>query len=229
VSGTRDAASGRLRSELERLRALVDTSRQVHASLDLDELLDNILEASTAQVGATRGTFYVCDHDRRELWSRVTAGSERLEIRLPFGQGLAGHTAETGEVLRVDDVRQHPLFDPETDRRTGFRTENVLCTPIRDPAGRVVAVLQLLNKPNGFDADDSRFLELMSVQVAQALANAQGRRLALERERLVRELELARRIQTLLLPGALPARDPPCAAAYRAAAGSGYAAPARAP
>lgn len=201
---TMDAAAGRLRGELERLRALVEASRQVHASLDLDELLDNILAAATAQVGATRGTFYVCDQERRELWSRVTAGSERLEIRLPFGQGLAGHTAVSGEVLRVDDVHQHPLFDPEIDRRTGFRTENALCTPIRDADGRTVAVLQLLNKPGGFDADDSHFLELMSVQVAQALANAQGRRLAEERARLLKELDLARRIQNLLLPGVLP-------------------------
>ena len=93
---------------------------------------------------------FICDHEREEIWSRVTAGSERLEIRLAFGTGLAGTTAVSGETLRVEDVQSHPLFDPEVDRRTGFKTANALCIPIRDRRARVAIVLQLLNKPGGF-------------------------------------------------------------------------------
>jgi len=95
-----------LDTELLRLRALVEAARLVHSSLDLDDLLDNILTASTSTVGAARGTVYVCENATQELWSRVTAGSERVEIRLPYGRGLAGHTARSGEALRVDDVRE---------------------------------------------------------------------------------------------------------------------------
>jgi serine phosphatase RsbU (regulator of sigma subunit) len=199
-----DTPRSHLDEELERLRALVQAAQLVHSSLDLDELLDNILSAATSHVGATRGTVYVCDEDRRELWSRVTAGGERLEIRLPYGQGLAGSVAETGKSLRVDDVRRHPLFDPAVDRRTGFTTENALCVPIRDRDGRSVAVLQLLNKPSGFDDADAEFLERMGTHVAQALANAQAQQLLRERERLLKELELAKQIQELLLPSQLP-------------------------
>ena len=195
-----------LETELARLRALVEATRLVFASLDLDELLDNILRAATTMVGAERGTVYICDHVSRELWSRVTAGAERLEIRLPFGQGMAGHTAETGDVVRVADVRQSPLFDPETDRRTGFHTRNALCVPIRDRSGTVVAVVQLLNKDDGFGAADVEFLERMGVPVAQALANAHAQQVLLERQRLLKEMEVASRIQNLLLPASLPAR-----------------------
>jgi serine phosphatase RsbU (regulator of sigma subunit) len=193
-----------LDTELLRLRALVEAARLVHSSLDLDELLDNILTASTSTVGAKRGTVYVCDDATQELWSRVTAGSERVEIRLPYGQGLAGHTARSGEALRVDDVREHPLFDPEVDRRTGFTTQNVLCVPIRDREGSVTAVVQLLNKRGGFSQDDLDFLQLMGAHVAQALANAQAQRMLLERQRLLKELELAKKIQHLFLPSRLP-------------------------
>lgn len=193
-----------LNTELLRLRALAEASRLVFSSLDLDELLDNILKAATSMIGAARGTVYLCDHDRRELWSRVTSGSDRVEIRLPFGHGMAGHTAVSGEPLRVDDVRETPLFDPETDRRTGFKTVNALCMPIRDREGRIVAVLQLLNKPTAFNEADTEFLDLMAVQVAQALANAQAQQVLLERQRLQKEMEVAARIQTLLLPRGLP-------------------------
>lgn len=193
-----------LGTEVLRLRALVEAGRLVHQSLDVDRLLDNILAAATSTVGAARGTVYVCDDDKRELWSRVTAGPERLEIRLPYGKGLAGFTAEKGEVLKVDDVRQSPLFDPEVDRRTGFRTVNALCVPIRDRQGSVASVIQLLNKEGGFTADDVEFLTLMGDQVAQAIENARTQQLLLASQKMARELELARRIQTLLLPARLP-------------------------
>ncbi|MCL4821307.1 MAG: SpoIIE family protein phosphatase [Vicinamibacteria bacterium] len=193
-----------LDTEVLRLRALVEAGRLVHQSLDVDRLLDNILVAATSTVGAARGTVYVCDDDKRELWSRVTAGPERLEIRLPYGKGMAGFTAEKGEVLKVDDVRSSPLFDPEVDRRTGFRTENALCVPIRDRQGGVASVIQLLNKPGGFTQDDVQFLTLMGDQVAQAIENARTQQLLLASQKMARELELARRIQTLLLPARLP-------------------------
>lgn len=193
-----------LDTEVLRLRALVEAGRLVHQSLDVDRLLDNILVAATSTVGAARGTVYVCDDDKRELWSRVTAGPERLEIRLPYGKGMAGFTAEKGEVLKVDDVHASPLFDPEVDRRTGFRTENALCVPIRDRQGGVASVIQLLNKPGGFTQDDVQFLVLMGDQVAQAIENARTQQLLLASQKMARELELARRIQTLLLPARLP-------------------------
>ncbi|HSB60346.1 MAG TPA: SpoIIE family protein phosphatase, partial [Vicinamibacteria bacterium] len=125
-------------------------------------------------------------------------------IRLPFGKGMAGATALDGTPLLVEDVRRNPHFDPEVDRRTGFQTENALCAPIRERDGKVVAVVQLLNKAGGFSEQDLEFLELMGVPVAQALANAHAQQVLVERQRLLKEMELARRIQALLLPSELP-------------------------
>ena len=193
-----------VRRRIDRLEALVEASRLVYSSLDVDELLDNILDAATSLVGAARGTVFICDHDSQEIWSRVTAGSERLEIRLPFGTGLAGTTAVSGETLRVDDVQSHPLFDAEVDHRTGFTTENALCIPIRDRRSRIALVLQLLNKPGGFGDADIEFLDLMGVHVAQALHNAQAQQALIEQQKLVKELELAQEIQNQLLPSELP-------------------------
>jgi sigma-B regulation protein RsbU (phosphoserine phosphatase) len=104
----------------------------------------------------------------------------------------------------VADVRDCVYFDPEVDKRSGFRTVNALCMPIRDREQIQVAVLQLLNKVGGFTGDDMSFLELMGVHIAQAIANVQAQGLKLERQRLARELELAAQIQTQLLPRAMP-------------------------
>jgi adenylate cyclase len=83
-------------------------------------------------------------------------------VRIPLGSGIAGAAATSGRPVRVADAYQDPRFNPEVDRRTGFRTRSVLCLPLHDSAGNVFAVTQLLNRRDGqpFDArDEKRFAE----------------------------------------------------------------------
>jgi adenylate cyclase len=64
--------------------------------------------------------------------------------------------------VRVADAYDDPRFNPDVDRRTGFRTRSVLCLPLHDSAGNVFAVTQLLNRRDGeaFDErDEKRFAE----------------------------------------------------------------------
>ncbi len=65
-----------------------------------------------------------------------------------------------GQSMLFTDAYAHPLFDPATDQRTGYRTRSILCVPIRDAAGEVIAVAQVLNKQDAeaFDEDDEREL-----------------------------------------------------------------------
>ncbi len=41
---------------------------------------------------------------------------------------------------------EHPKFDPSYDLKSGYRTKSVLCMPVKDQRGRVLAVLQAINK-----------------------------------------------------------------------------------
>lgn len=58
-------------------------------------------------------------------------------MRIPIGQGIAGHVATTGKLLNIRDAYNHPLFYRGIDEATGFRTRNILCFPIRDEKGIV--------------------------------------------------------------------------------------------
>ena len=62
--------------------------------------------------------------------------------------------------MNIADAYADPRFNQEVDRRTGYRTRSILCAPVVDVGGRVVAVLQLLNRLDGepFDEDDERLL-----------------------------------------------------------------------
>lgn len=128
----------------------------------LETMLEQILEAFTLKIGqilqAERTTIFLVDEEKEQLWSKIAQGEgeESLEIRVPLKVGIAGHVAATGECLNISDAYSHPLFNQEVDRQTGYRTRNVLCMPIFSTKGRVVAVVQLLNKTGDypFDASD---------------------------------------------------------------------------
>lgn len=107
--------------------------------------------------------------------------------------------------MNIPDAYADPRFNPEVDKRTGFRTHNILCLPIRNKAGKIVAALQLLNKKKGaFSDEDSDFLLTLSGHMALAIENAQLHQVLLDKERMEKELALARGIQRSLLPETAP-------------------------
>jgi serine phosphatase RsbU (regulator of sigma subunit) len=190
-----------LKREVARQRSLVEASHSLHSTLDQDRLLGIILDTASAAVGAERGTVYLVSADGREIWSRVVAGTESLVIRLPLGRGIAGTVAKTGETIRIPDAYADPRFDPSTDKRSGFRTRSILCSPIRNRDGKVVGVFQLLNRRGGpFEDSDVEFLDALSVHAALAIENAVLHTAALEKERQEREIKAAQGIQRALLP-----------------------------
>jgi phosphoserine phosphatase RsbU/P len=193
---------------LEKLSILVESSKAMSSTLDLSELLSRILDIAKSQTDAERGTLFLVDEKAAEIWSLIAHGLEKQEIRLPLGKGIAGHVAKTGDVVNIPDAYADPRFNPDVDKRTGYHTRNILCLPIRNKAGKIIASLQLLNKKIGsFTDEDTDFLLTLSGHMALALENAQLHQQLLDKERMERELALARGIQRSLLPETTPMVD----------------------
>jgi len=127
---------------LERLEALVGASESLNRASGLDDILHVILDLVSVQLDCERSTVFLRDERTDKLHARQTFGSERIEIVLQRGVGIAGHVAETGESVRIDDVQSDPRFDSSTDARTGFVTKTMLCVPLKTPEGVLVGALQ---------------------------------------------------------------------------------------
>lgn len=192
------------RGTMEELSSIVEATKRLNSTLDLGELIHIILQIATRQTGAGRGTVFLVDADKNEIWSLVGLGLEQQVIRLPADRGIAGWVAQNGKSVRLENAYDDPRFEPEVDRRLGFTTKRLLCLPIRNEAGAIVGVLQLLNKEEPFTAEDETFLDALSAHVAIALEKAQLHREKVEKEKLERDLSLAREIQASLLPDAPP-------------------------
>lgn len=172
-------------SSFARLQKLIEASKNINSTLDLDKLLGRILDAAIKSIDADRGTVYLVDEIKKELWSKVLQGENMVEIRLPVGKGLAGYVAETGEIINIPDAYNDSRFNPEVDKKTGYRTNNMLCMPMRNKDGKTIGVFQLLNKKGGvFGKEDEQFIDALSSHASVAIENARLAQEMVSNERL---------------------------------------------
>ncbi len=152
---------------------LLDVMRSLAAERDLTALLQKIMQKTSEVMEADRSTLYLVDEDKQEIWSKVAQGESVEEIRVPLGVGIAGHVAKTGDTVNIADAYQDPHFNPEVDRRTGYKTHTILCMPMRRMNGKISGVIQVLNKRQGvFTRQDEELLEAFASQAGIAVRNA---------------------------------------------------------
>jgi adenylate cyclase len=153
---------------------LIDVVSLIASEILLEPLLEKILAAATQLLGADRGSLFLYDPSRNELYSRVAGGVASHEIRFPANAGIAGECFSTGAPISIYDAYLDPRFNPEVDRGTGYRTRNILCMPITTKGGNKVGVMEILNKKEGsFTASDQRRLIALCAQAAVSIENAQ--------------------------------------------------------
>ncbi len=185
LAGEKPGADERKRLKLVEL--LLDVSHKMAAFDTLDEVLNSLVEMTTAELDAERGSLFLNDPDTNELYSRVAQGNIRREIRLLNSTGIAGHVFTTGESLIIGDAYSDPRFNRSVDEQTGFVTKSILCVPIRTVKGQIIGVAQTLNKRKGnFTRSDLSLLEAMTTQGTLALQGAQF----IERMKAVRNQEM---------------------------------------
>ena len=110
-----------LRRQVDHLHTLVEATKLVNSTIDIEKLLEVILRTAVSAVGSDRGTVYLIDEARSELWSRVMQGASTIEIRLPLGNGIAGYVAQTGETINIPDAYADLRFTPEVEDRKSTR------------------------------------------------------------------------------------------------------------
>jgi serine phosphatase RsbU (regulator of sigma subunit)/CRP-like cAMP-binding protein len=195
----------RIQKEFRNMEQLIEATKIVNSTLDLDKLLKLILDTALRIVDGDRGTLYLLDRSKQELWSKIFIGTERVTIRLPLGKGIAGYVAATGETINIIDAYLDPRFNPDIDRRTGYHTQTILCMPLRNKENEIVGVLQMLNKRNGnFSRDDENFIRALSIHAAIAIDNARLYEAEKEYQQMREEIRLAAKIQHELLPKETP-------------------------
>lgn len=159
--------------ESKKLSVLLEISRSLNSITDFDELLHRIIVLAAETLNAERATLFILDKKKKQLWSRTGIGIEKQEIRIPMTSGIAGEVALSGVAQIIDDPYKHPKFNKEVDLKTGFKTRNILCLPMKNITGEVLGVFQILNKIGGeFTKEDQLFLNGLAANTGIAIENA---------------------------------------------------------
>ena len=150
-------------------------------TLDINATMESVRSVALELLDCERVTLFLVFERRKELRAQVPDGGSGSNpfIRVKFGEGIAGMTAATGQLLNIPNAYDHPLFSDKHDRETGFNTRSLLSCAIPDSGGKPVAVLQALNKlssPGGgeqsFNSSDEKNLLLFGAHLGNALAKA---------------------------------------------------------
>ncbi|MBP6278552.1 MAG: GAF domain-containing protein [Rhodocyclaceae bacterium] len=193
TESTTKVATTRSRGDVEnnrRLRhaeLLLEVTRRMAGYGTLDEVLKALVEMTTMELNAERGSLFLNDPDTNELYSRVAQGNIQREIRILNTSGVAGYVFTAGEALIIHDAYADDRFNRSIDEQTGFITRNILCVPIKTVKGEIIGVAQTLNKRSGkFTKQDLSLLEAMTSQGTLALQSAQF----IERMQAIRRQEM---------------------------------------
>jgi phosphoserine phosphatase len=190
----------------DNLRRLLDITRQMAATTDLTELLGTIVTATCEVLECERATIFLYDKPANELFSRVATGTDA--IRFPADRGIAGAVAQQRAVINVRDAYADPRFNPEIDRQTGFRTRNLLTFPLENHNRELMGVLQALNRAGGpFTPADENLARDLAAQAGIAIHRYALLEQYAQKQRMARDLELARKIQQQLFPKTNPQVD----------------------
>ena len=168
--------------ELSYRKRLIEIANRINSAPGIPEILVDLKDPILDLVEAERVTLYALDPRNQELFSLFKAGQEVREIRVPKSfASIAGFTALSRRTANIKDAydtdelaRLHPnlRFDARWDKSAGFRTTQVLSTPIVFDK-YLLGVLQLINKRGGtpFTARDEEAAEELAKILGIAFYN----------------------------------------------------------
>ena len=175
-------------SKLDELSAKLETEKRIREvtdhihTLSLDEIILSAREDIQRLVDCERVTIFAKEPGKEEIYSKSMDGSEVKEIRVPVGpSSVAGYVAAKKKPLRISDVYDAKAvaavdpalrFDPSWDKKTGFRTKQVLAMPILKD-GRIYGVVECINTRSGmsFRMDHEVIVEDLAKTLGTAFHN----------------------------------------------------------
>ncbi len=200
-------------SVTDKLRLLLDITKKISRSLDLEEVLNLVMDTLGSLIPYNAAGIYIID---KATFAKTGAQSspanffrtetvrgydieDLTELGLKMGEGIIGHVAQTGEPVISPDVRHDPRY---VNARGETRSEMVAPIITND---EVVGVFDLeSDQLNAYTFDDLQVLLLLASQVATIIEKVMLHEQLIEKKRLQGQLEVARQVQLQLLP----ARDP---------------------
>lgn len=169
---------------IESLRVFHEVARALTSTLELEPLLRSIMAKMEEFFGPDHWSLLLLDHESAQLYYALSAVDDETldsnimrELRIPLGEGVAGHVALTGNALVVPDVSADPAWSRYAAANPELNLRSIACLPIRH-GDRTLGVLQINNSQLDLvSTSAAAFLRVLCDYSAIALENARHVRL----------------------------------------------------
>jgi len=202
-SGSLRAPDDMLRRYTEKLRLLNEVHQSLDRALPLDDLLELILDRAFDSLRPEEGTIFLKGDDG-DYHRVATRSIKEKDPRTLYSSNLMQEVIEKGQAALVFDTTVDERFNQAMSLLdAGVRS--LVAAPLLDPSGALgMIVLGSTLGTRHFNEDDMELLTSLASVAAMRIRNTRLAEEALERERLERDVALARQIQVGLLPEAMP-------------------------
>ena len=193
-------------SSQDRLDLLYNLSQAFNSSLDLDEVLNRVIDEVIVVTQAERG-FVMLHDDQGKLVFRVARGIDQTTISDPVFQvsiSVVKGVARDGQPVLTGDAQMDPRFSMrQSVKLLGLRS--ILCVPLKVKE-QILGIVYVDNRIQAgiFTPADLDLLSAIASSAAIAIENARLYQVAVEKGRLEQELQMARQLQSSLLPSTTP-------------------------
>jgi putative nucleotidyltransferase with HDIG domain len=177
-------------------------SKKIGEVSDLPLLLGQIIEITQKSLKASAASILLFKDNEQVLFFEAASGpvgKELKSVKVDTQYSIAGQVIRTGKPLIVNDVKRNRNFHGNIDDYTGFITKSLLCVPLVTHQ-KTIGVLEVLNKLDGKDFDESDVHVLVPVGVAAAMA--------IENTRLHQTILDAYKNTIITLVGVIDTKDP---------------------
>ena len=146
---------------------------EVSSTHDYDEIISTFARMGRALTSADRCTIWIVDEETQQIWTKVSQGMESISI--PINSGIVGNAVVNNTREIIDDVYMDDRFNPDIDKKTGYKTKSMMVIPMCDYSDKVIGAFQVINhlgEKDVFDKRDIERLSLATTYVAETLISA---------------------------------------------------------
>ncbi|GAB4474981.1 MAG: hypothetical protein Kow00124_15500 [Anaerolineae bacterium] len=165
-----------LAARLARYERILEVSRLLTSTLDLNRLLGQIVTAAAELSDAEAASILLLEKNTGSLRFEAAINENAISldsIAVPIEGSIAGWVVTHGEPLLIADVTREPRWSSLVDDSSSFRTRSLLAVPMRT-RDKVIGCLEGVNKrdPGGFTDEDVGTLVTLAAHAAVAIENA---------------------------------------------------------
>ncbi|OHT01185.1 3'5'-cyclic nucleotide phosphodiesterase family protein [Tritrichomonas foetus] len=130
------------------LKPFLNTAFALTKSEDIKNMLNDILKNARVTVQAERCSLFLYDESSQQLSSFLADGG-KVPPTIPMNIGIAAAACKEKEGIVENDVYKSPDFNRQIDVETGYKTRNIIASPIIGPDGEILGIVEMLNKKSG--------------------------------------------------------------------------------